>query len=365
MEAQMVMMFFEQERFAEAEKLARAMTASYPQHSLGWKFLGTALMQLERLEEALEPMTRSARINPEDAETFNNLGSAHERLGHFDDAELFYKRALNVQPDMQVAWTNLTGLLLAQKKYAEAVQYYKLKLDQDPTDEHTQHLVAMYSGEQTASAPAGYVKKVFDFYADKFDAHLQGELGYKVPAQLVDLVSTHLPAIDPTWKLLDLGCGTGLVGASVGKQARELVGVDLSSKMLEMAQARQIYQRLECQDVLTMMQAEPDASYDVIVSADVFIYVGRIDDVVEQAHRLLRPGGVFAFSIEQHQGETTDEQGHAKGYRLQPTGRYTHGLDYLHTLAQRHAFSWLEQVDTPIRLEARLPVPGCLAVWRR
>ena len=46
-----------------------------------------------------------------------------------------------------------------------------------------------------------------------------------------------------------------------------------------------------------MMKAEPASSYDLVTAADVFIYVGRLDALCEVC-RLLRPSGLFMFSVE-------------------------------------------------------------------
>ena len=47
-----------------------------------------------------------------------------------------------------------------------------------------------------------------------------------------------------------------------------------------------------------MMRNEPSGSYDVIIAADVFIYLGKVDEIVQEIKRLLAPGGRFALSIE-------------------------------------------------------------------
>ena len=55
--------------------------------------------------------------------------------------------------------------------------------------------------------------------------------------------------------------------------------------MLEKARERNLYDRLEQLDLLTMMQGEAAASYDVVFAADVFVYLGKLDELVEQAQK--------------------------------------------------------------------------------
>jgi predicted TPR repeat methyltransferase len=365
MEKQVVVTLFEQGKFAEAEKFAQSLTQGYPQHPFGWKLLGAALMQQDKAADALKPMQMAATLAPSDAEAISNLGGTLEKLGHLVHAEACYQRALEVQPGFSAAIENLIEVLVAQKKYKEAAPLMRQRLGTEPVSEYMQHLLAMYEGQHTETAPAGYVTEVFDGYADKFDTHLQDTLGYKVPQLLVDLVGAHQAWTDKSSRVLDLGCGTGLVGLALAEKTANLVGVDLSAKMLEKAQARGLYQRLVCADILSTMRQEPEGSYDLIVSADVFIYVGRIDDVVTEARRLLRPGGLFAFSIETLLPPADAPSTSPLDIQLQTSGRFKHSLDYIERLAREGGLSWLEKAMTPIRTEHSLPVEGCLVVWQR
>ena len=115
-----------------------------------------------------------------------------------------------------------------------------------------------------------------------------------------------------------------------------------------------------------MMQAEPAASYDVVISADVFIYVGALDDVIPEVKRVLAPGGTFAFSV-----ESLDPSDNAPssatppaGFQLKTSGRYGHALDYLAQLAKQHNFSAVDTVPVQIRASEEGAVMGHLLLWR-
>jgi predicted TPR repeat methyltransferase len=235
-----------------------------------------------------------------------------------------------------------------------------------PEDGVALHHIASLTGANTERAPVQYVEKVFDDYADKFDAHLVQTLNYEAPRKLMELVHRHAPASADKWNVLDLGCGTGLVGLAIAPFARQLVGVDLSRRMLDKARARNLYQRLERLDLLAMMQSEETAMYDVIIAADVFIYLGKLDEIVSEIKRLLAPGAVFAFSVEalvSASNEATAE-GIRPDYQLGNTGRYSHSADYLAGLAAASGFSIQEMALTQIRTTGSSPVFGHLALWR-
>lgn len=150
------------------------------------------------------------------------------------------------------------------------------------------------------------------------------------------------------------------MGVQVSPYAGSLVGVDLSQKMLDKAQSRNLYTRLVRADLAQMMSAEPDASYDAILAADVFVYIGNIDDIAAHAHRLLRAGGIFAFTVE----AAKDTPG-SPPYLLAETGRYTHARSYIDALASRHGFEGAHVRSTVGRVNMGMPVESYLAWYRR
>jgi predicted TPR repeat methyltransferase len=121
---------------------------------------------------------------------------------------------------------------------------------------------------------------------------------------------------------------------------------------------------LRCADLVSVLahSEAPENSYDIVTAADVFIYVGRLDEVIPSIHRVLRPGGLFAFSAES--AEPLRET-HSAGYRLGVMGRYAHSADYLRRLAAENAFDVSLMRDIRIRSEHRRPVHGWLTVFRR
>ena len=367
LEKQIPATLYAQGRFQEAEQFARALTTQYPNDGFGWKTLGAVLRQLGRVQEALEPLQKAATLLPTDHEAFNNLGAALVDLKQGQHAEPCYRHALALKPDFISALDNLAELLRAAGRIDEALVVYRQKLALVPDDSYTQHLVASYTQQQTDRAPDQYVARTFDAYADNFDTHLQQTLGYRAPQDLAQLLRDNTADAQPSWRVLDLGCGTGLVGAAMAPMASQLVGVDLSGKMLDKARERGVYQRLVCADILSAMTQEADASHDVIVSADVFIYIGKLDEIVEQAHRILAPGGFFAFSIELLEAEEGQADGQAApaSYALRKTGRYAQSLAYLSQLAATHGFVQQASLESTIRQEHATPVKGQLVRWQR
>lgn len=86
-EIDMLVALFNQKRYAEMETFAREMTARFPNHEIGWKAMGTALLQQGHTAEALAPLQKAADLSEGDFQPYNNLGNALVKLDRLREAE--------------------------------------------------------------------------------------------------------------------------------------------------------------------------------------------------------------------------------------------------------------------------------------
>lgn len=208
----------------------------------------------------------------------------------------------------------------------------------------------------TDKAPEDYVRDTFDAYAATFDAHLVEKLEYQVPQRIAGMLKSLLQPAQKL-KILDLGCGTGLFAPEIKAVADRLVGVDLSPKMVEQAAKRKLYDELVVADVGIYMQAQPSGIFDLLAALDVFIYVGKLEMAFREAARVLLPGGLLTFSIE-------DCQMPGQDYMLAASGRYQHTLPYIRRLTAENGFEELRCEPAQIRKEFEVPLPGYLCVCK-
>lgn len=353
--------------FRQAETLLRRALELQPDYAEAYGNLGSLLLNTGRLPEAEAACRRALELKPDYADAHFILGNVLRDLKQLDGAISSFRRALEIKPDFAEAYGNLGSALRAEGRLDEALACFQQQARLMPDNGEVQHHIAALTGHTTERAPVQYVERVFDGYADKFDAHLQQELKYHTPENLVELLKRHAVPPAGKWKVLDMGCGTGLVGKAIAPDARELVGVDLSPKMLEKAEARKIYQRLERQDLLAMMRGEKAASYDVVVAADVFIYLGKVDEIFSEIKRLLCPGGFFAFSLEALEARADEDAAQAaqREYQLEKSGRYSHSTGYMARLAAANGYLPQAMEATQIRIENGKPVSGFLVVWKK
>lgn len=327
--------------------------------------LADALLKSENFVEAANGYRRVLALSPDNALAHASLGYAEEKQGRLDAAADGYKRAVAIDPKLIAGHQYLGNLLMARGATQAAIACFARILEIDP-DHPVGHLINTLSGRDSEHAPAKYVAELFDQYADRFDSHLVGKLGYQAPDLLVAAIREITGAMAPEGRALDLGCGTGLSGVALAPLATEIVGVDLSAKMLEKARARNLYSRLEQQELVAMMQEEQAAAYRFVFAADVFVYIGDLNPVAAQARRLLESRGYFAFSVESLDAlrESGAARPDAPDYQLHAKGRYAHSLSYLSGVALAHGFEVVRVATAQSRLEQGKPVIVHLCVWR-
>ena len=234
----------------------------------------------------------------------------------------------------------------AADSYAEA-----LKLG--PDDPYVRHLVAASGLLPSARrAPPDYLRAVFDGYANRFDEHLIG-LGYRIPGAMRQVVLAYLDAGGTCDGVLDLGCGTGLVGVAIADlPIGPIVGIDVSSRMLSEAAAKGLYGALREADVLDWL-AEDTAQWNLILAGDMLCYFGALEPLLQAVQPRLAQDGWFVFSV---------ESGPTDGWALQRQGRYIHSEAYLTESVREAGFAVRSIRPQVIRLEAGAPVPGFLVV---
>jgi predicted TPR repeat methyltransferase len=251
----------------------------------------------------------------------------------------------------------LAQSLIELRRTEEAAAVLERCLKVDPANQTARFLLAAATGADGTSVPApppGFTATLFDRYAHRFDTHLVADLAYRGPEQLREVVDRIQP--QGQFDILDLGCGTGLVGLRFRDRARSLVGVDASEQMLRRASERGIYQRLEHGELLASLQAR-EAELDLILAGDVFIYVGELGEVFTAAHRALRPGGLFAFTVERHDA--------GDGFVVLPSRRYAHSRGYIESLAAGRGFAVLAADPIVLRVERGQEVAGIVFLLRR
>lgn len=256
--------------------------------------------------------------------------------------------ALELAPRWAVGWFRLGEMQEAAGAIGEAAEAWRMVLELDPADRLGAALKLELIGRGPASAapPSAFVETLFDHYADSFEESLVGKLGYGMPGFLDRAIRAARP--DRLGMALDLGCGTGLMGERLRPYVDRLEGYDISAAMLKKARAKGIYDRLTKIDLQHFAPTGEQA--DLVVAADVFIYLGALDNLVRAVAASLADRGLFAFSVEELAG--------ADDFALLQSRRYAHSEAYVRRILSANGFHILSLESTTIRCDRGEPIGG-------
>lgn len=344
-------------RLAEAITAYAAALRARPGQPQVLNALGLCHLHSQQSEEAERQFAAAAAADPGFASAHNHRAVALNRLGRQEEAIAAIREAIRLRPDYPEAWFNLGEQYYESGFHREALVALDRALELAPHNESARYLRSAIAGEALDRPPDDYIRASFDRYAPDYDGKLVDILRYRTPEKMAVFLAPWREARGTAPRTLDLGCGTGLSGIALRPLAAELAGVDLSPAMLGKARARNLYDALHEASLVDFLASAPSARWDLVVAMDVFIYVGKLDDVFREAGRCLASGGLLAFSVERLDA--------GDGYRLGNTGRYTHTPAYLDALAQSAGLAPWRREETDIREERGQPVPGLLAGYRK
>jgi predicted TPR repeat methyltransferase len=275
--------------------------------------------------------------------------------GDFAAAADVLEQALERAPDWAAAWFALGEAREKLGRRQGAAEAFQATLAADPEDAQgaAARLALLGAGAAPNALPQAYIARLFDDYAPRFDRHLRESLAYRAPALILAALDDAAPSRRFAC-VLDVGCGTGLMGAAIRDRVERLAGVDLSQAMIAKARERGVYDALIVGDATAALIDRSLAPFDLVVAADSLVYFGDLGPLFAAVAAGLTGDGLFAFSIETTEGD---------GFRLQPTLRFAHSRAYIEMTARESGLSPLLLRCASTRREAGADAPGLICVF--
>ncbi len=307
-----------------------------------------SLCGLGDLTEASVHLEEVIHRDPGNGWAYFHLATVRYRQGTFGEAAALWECAARCLTDPSDSIENLAMVYRRCGNGVLEQSCWKRLAAMQPDNPSAEHMLAAVGITPVPSrASDAYVVRLFDRFAPDFDNVLE-ILEYAVP----DLTESWMRARhgDPaaSLRVLDAGCGTGLCGERLRPWSREIVGVDLSPKMLARARQRGVYDRLVESELVAFLRECPD-EFDVVVAGDVLCYFGDLRPFCVHCLAALRPGGQLGFSVERA------EPGQ-HGFVIRSHGRYAHTRSHLESVLREA--SGLHLSASVLRLEAGAPVRG-------
>ncbi len=301
---------------------------------------------------AIEYYKKLLTLAPDHIDALFNLAGCYRDLLDDETAINFYEKILTLKDDFAPAINNAAYCCQRAEKHSKALSYYRKIVKLRPDNEAAQHMIAALEGTTVNKTPEAYVRETFDDYAAHYETSLVDQLDYSVPEKLRAAIQCHPECPNHFTRGIDLGCGTGLSGTAFADCVAELYGIDLSEKMLEIAATKNIYKELVQTGIIEYFSGTQH-HYDFIIAADVFGYIGELEETFAQIRKKALSEAVFCFSTERSDGAQLT---------LGATGRFAHHPDYIHQLSRATDWAVLAKTATELRKEKGKWIKGDLWV---
>ena len=141
-------------------------------------------------------------------------------------------------------------------------------------------------------------KKIIEYYdkwviKNKYNKDMI-DWNYVAPKNSVDLFCKY--AISKKIKILDAGCGTGLVGIElIKKNFSNIIGVDFSTSMLELV-PKNLYKFLDIVDLNKSLDFK-NKSFDAVICVGTFTYGHVRADALNEFTRIVKKKGLICFTV--------------------------------------------------------------------
>lgn len=140
---------------------------------------------------------------------------------------------------------------------------------------------------------AASIAERYDEWAATYEQELVGEWRYQAPSVAMRILAGG-GVVQP---VLDVGCGTGLVGRFLTEAGFDTIdGVDVSPASLDAARAHGVYRDLAVADFNSGQLPFPDHTYAAVVCVGVLSYAVDPGAIVQDFCRITQPGGRLVFT---------------------------------------------------------------------
>lgn len=237
------------------------------------------------------------------ANTNYELGIFHLNKGNFQDAKMRFIFAIKIKKDFALAHYHLSRCYLNSFEYQKAKIELEKALSIDPSlslaKSRLDFLNETFSGNYI---PIEIIKEDFDIISFKYEDLMISN--HAIYDSLVIDIASMLPAEENgnSYTCLDLGCGTGLVGASLIERVavKSLIGIDISINMLNLAKSLEIdnepiYTKTLVDDINSLSLVE--GKFDIITACISFGYCGDLSVIMNNIDRLSNLGSILGIVV--------------------------------------------------------------------
>ena len=162
---------------------------------------------------------------------------------------------------------------------------------------------ALISSLKEGSTDPVRIEAYYDAWANQYDQDLES-WNYNAPTEVSELL---LEKVNAGSDVLDVGCGTGLLGDALTKrQSLRLTGIDLSKNSLQISKRRGCYSTLKQLNLQSVPLPFENDTFDAAVSVGVLTYIPDAAALLSDLCRIVKPTGYIIFTHRDDRWKTDD-----------------------------------------------------------
>ncbi len=348
--------FYAEKNFLKAIKIYKKILKFDSHHFAAAANIAVSYFECEKYDDAIPYFNKVISLDSSNAWWHNYLSQIHLKKGDFDSSLSEAWQAILCDEKDTSHHLNLAYTIYeifdccGRDKTDEMLKKWHSEYPENPIAKQCYN--SYFYNKNFAVSEPEYVEELFDVFASDFDDILV-ELQYDSPKFIAQYLAKFFQdKTSEKLNILDLGCGSGLCGKEIKKLIKnsQITGVDISAKMLEKAQEKNVYDKLIKSDI-TVCFSKIKSECNAVVSSDVFTYFGKLDSVFSEVGNLLKEKGVFVFTF-------SSNSQNEKDYFLMPSSRFVHSLKYVENLLKKNKFVIVKKEEKVLRKEGEKDVVG-------
>jgi predicted TPR repeat methyltransferase len=244
---------------------------------------------------------REALVKIKDlGDTNYKLGIYHLKNNNISDAILRFKLLLLFRFDEPKIYYYMAYCYMDKLDYQKGLKYLSLYKNSNDIEfkEEAEYYERIGNKKDVDYIPNSIIASKFDQLSFNYDnSYNKDPLGstQKAISEIILKITEASKKSDSEIKLLDLGCGTGIIGAELKKRDLDIriTGVDLSSNMINKAKdktynGKSVYATLKIDNIISFLKKQ-NTTYEIIVLSDVIGYCADLESLLIELIRIMTP----------------------------------------------------------------------------
>ena len=225
------------------------------------------------------------------------LGLYHLNNGNIHDAKFRFFWLVKFKPDHALARYNLARCYIFEAKLDKAKVQLEEAIAIDPKLETAKYRLGLLTHSlKEPKIITEIVKEDYDSSAKRYEKYNFEKMGYKAPVDLVKAIKGYL---NEDSEILDIGCGTGVIGMCLkDNKFKYLTGIDISENMLELAkeiEGNKIYTETKILDFNDLSSL--NTKFNVITACMSFGYTNDLAQVLKSLSAISHKDAILAFIV--------------------------------------------------------------------